>query len=239
MSSKLGPLYYGKENEVALRIYNQKNLSESVQSTIDSEVRDLITEAQTRCQKILHDNAAKVKVMAELLLAHETIYLEDINLVMEGKSAAAITKTMDERREKEIKMANDDRINDMLNQVEPLLKRSLEIAQLHLAENLVTEEHMQKLQRNCELAREYIRHTGKIPPIPTIDLESLDNYPTLVAYEVTTETKQQTAEPVKKTTPKKPTATKKPTAKKPTKETKDGNGSDKKTALHPQVPAHE
>jgi len=258
MSSKLGPLYYGKENEVALRIYNQKNLSESVQATIDAEIRDLITEAQTRAQKILRDNADKVKVMAELLLEHETIYSDDINLVMEGKSAQAITKIINERREKQTKIANDERTNEMINQINPLLQRSLDIAQLHLAENLVTEEHVQKLQQNCELAREYVRRTGKIPPIPTIDFESLEKYPSLVAVEepaktettdvekatakadnTKTPTDKPTATPKKTTAAKKATTTKKTVAKKSTKETDNGNRNDKEIATHPQVPAHE
>ena len=247
MSSKLGPLYYGKENEVALRLYNQKQLSESVQATIDAEIKDLIIEAQARCQKVLHDNAAKVKVMAELLLTNETIYLDDINLVMAGKSADTINQAMIERREKQVKMANDERTNDMLSQIEPLLERSMEIAKLHLAENLVTEEHMQQLRNNCELARKYIRHTGKIPPIPTIDFESLENYPSMVTIPTEqSETKAEvkdTAIPATKTTkpvtPKK-TVTKAHTTKKTTaKEKQDGNGNTKKTKAHPQIPAHE
>ena len=76
----------------------------------------------------------------------------------------------------------------MIEQIEPLLKRSLDIANLHLAENLVSAEHVQKLQNNCELAREYIRQTGKIPPIPTIDFESLEKYPSLVVIEKPAET---------------------------------------------------
>ena len=249
MSSKLGPLYYGKENEVALRLYNQKNLSESVQATIDAEIKDLITEAQTRCQKVLRDNADKVKVMAELLLKHETITSDDINLVMAGKSADGITQTMYERQIKQKQKANDERTNEMLKQIEPMLQRSIEIAKLHLTENLVTEEHIQKLRQNCELAREYVRQTGKIPPIPTIDFESLENYPSLVVIEKPANRQDQpkaTTTPTEKpATQKKAPAVKKPTAKKTTpatkstkKETDHGN-TDKKTATHPQVPTHE
>lgn len=247
MSSKLGPLYYGKENEVALRLYNQKNLSESVQATIDTEIKDLIIEAQNRCQKVLHDNAAKVKVMAELLLDNETIYLDDIDLVMAGKSANEINQAMNARREKQIKMANDERTNDLLSQIEPLLERSMEIANLHLAENLVTEEHIQKLRNNCELAREYVRRTGKIPPIPTIDFESLEHYASMVIIPAADEDKPQTtthkattsaAKTTKSTTKK--TVAKSATQKTTTKEKEDGkSGSDKKTASHPQVPTHE
>ncbi len=241
MSNKLGPLYYGKENEVALRIYNQKNISESVQATIDAEVKELITEAQTRCQKVLKDNAAKVKVMAELLLANETIYSDDINLVLEGKSTQAITKMMEARREKQTQIDNDDRIKALLSQLEPLLERSMQIANLHLAENLVTEDHIQKLRHNCELAREYVRQTSKIPPIPTIDLTSLEKYPSMVVVkptpttEKTTETKT-TVSTTKPTSTKKTTTVKKvtDTNKKTTKESdgKNGNGSNGKTASH-------
>ncbi len=243
MSSKLGPLYYGKENEVALRLYNQKNLSESVQATIDAEIKDLITEAQTRCQKVLHDNAAKVKVMAELLLANETIYGDDINLVLEGKSTQAITKIMNERRKKQVQIANDERINELLNQLEPLLTRSMEIANLHLTENLVTKEHVETLRQNCELARNYVRETGKIPPIPTIDFSSLKNYPLLVKVETSkAEVAVKDTTPVdKKPVTKKTTTKKVTTVKKTAKETDDGNGKgkDKKTTSHPEVPTHE
>ena len=247
MSNKLGPLYYGKESEVALRIYNQKNLSESVQAMIDSEIKDLINDALTRCQKLLHDNAAKVKVMAELLLANETIYSDDINLVMEGKSFDAITKVMNERKTKQDQVANDERINALLDEINPLLERSLEIAKLHLAENLITEDHLQTLRNNCELAREYVRQTSKIPPIPTIDFESLEKYPSLVAIEKPkAETDKTPADKTAAAPKKQPTTTKKTTTAKKTatsakttkaKATKDGN--DKKTASHPEVPAHE
>ena len=235
MSNKLGPLYYGKENEVALRIYNQKNISESVQAVIDTEIKDLINEALTRCQKLLHDNAAKVKVMAELLLANETIYSDDINLVMEGKSIKEIEKVMAERKEKQTQVANDERINSLLEQINPLLERSLEIAKLHLTENLISEEHYQTLEKNCELARNYVRETGTIPvAIPTIDFESLAKYPSLVKIEKTN-TEEPKAEN-KVVAPKKKTTTKRtPKAK----ATEDGKGNDKKTASHEEVPTNE
>ena len=244
MSSKLGPLYYGQENEVALRIYNQKNLSESVRSMIDAEVKDIINDALARCQKILHDNSAKVKVMAELLLANETIYSDDINLVMAGKSTNEIAKIITERKEKQTQMANDERIDGLIEQINPLLNRSLDIARLHLAENLISAEHMQTLEKHCELAREYVRQTGKIPPIPTIDLESLENYANLVKVEkpaAPAPTATETPTPTKKRTTTR-TTTKKPTttnAKKTTKAKVEKDGNNKKAEAHKEVPVHE
>lgn len=245
MSSKLGPLYYGQENEVALRIYNQKNLSESVRAIIDAEVKDLINDALTRCQKLLRDNSAKVKVMAELLLANETIYSDDINLVMAGKSAAEIAKAITERKEKQAQTANDERLDALIEQINPLLKRSLDIAKLHLAENLVSEEDMRTLEKHCEMARDYIRQTGKIPPIPTIDRESLNNYAELVKVETpaSEEVKAAATTPApakKRTTAKKTTnTTAKTTTKKTTKAKAEQNGNDKEVKANDEVPAHE
>lgn len=208
MSEKLGPLYYGQEDEVALRVANHKQFSETLQATIDGEVKSLINEAMTNCQKILRDNAAKVKVMAELLLANETIYSEDIAMIMDGKSVDAITKAIGERREKQKKSLTDARVKSLLDQLNPLLERSLEIANLHLAEKLVTTEHINKLRQNCDLAREYVQKHLQLPPIPTIDLESLANYPTLLAEKTPKATTTQTEKTTQRTKKDEPKSTK-------------------------------
>lgn len=215
MSDKLGPLFYGKEDEVALRVYNHKQHSEALQSTIDGEIKTLINNAMTQCKKILTDNAAKVKVMAEVLLANETIDSNDIDLVMQGKSAAEINKNVASRQKAAQKTADDARINAMLAQLNPILERSMEIAKLHLEEKLVTEEHLQKLAKNCELARQYVREHIKMPPIPTIDFASLEKYESLVTVNKPSTTPKTTTKgtknadttkkPTKKAAPKNPT----------------------------------
>lgn len=181
MSEKLGPLFYGKEDEVALRVYNHKQVSESLQSTIDAEIKALITNAMTQCQKLLRDNADKVKVMAELLLNNETIYGDDINMVMAGKTVKEIGQAITTRREQQAKATTDEKINALLEQLEPLLTRALEIAQLHLEQKLVTEEHIKQLKQHCDLARDFVRKNQKMPPIPTIDFVSLDKYTSQLA----------------------------------------------------------
>ena len=181
MSEKLGPLFYGKEDEVALRVYNHKQVSEALQSTIDAEIKALITNAMTQCQKLLRDNAAKVKVMAELLLNNETIYGDDINMVMAGKSVKEIEQAITTRREQQAKASTNEQIDALLSQLEPLLTRAMEIAELHLEQKLVTEEHIKQLKQHCDLARDFVRKHQKMPPLPTIDFESLEKYPSQLA----------------------------------------------------------
>ena len=208
---------------------------------IDAEIKDLINDALTRCQKLLRDNAAKVKVMAELLLANETIYSEDINLVMAGKSTKEIAKAINERKEKQTQTANDERIDALIEQINPLLNRSLEIAKLHFAENLVSEEDLKTLEKHCDMAREYIRQTGKIPAIPTIDHDSLTNYADLVKIEkpVVTEVKTEAATtPAKKKTAAKKTTTAS-TAKRTTKAKVENDGNNTEVKANDEVPTHE
>lgn len=226
MSEKLGPLFYGKEDEVALRVYNHKQLSESLQSTIDNEIKALINNAMVQCKKILTENAAKVKVMANVLLANETIYSDDINLIMQGKTEKEINKNITDRQEAATKTANDARVNAILAQLNPILERSMEIAQLHLAEKLVTEEHIQKLVKNCELARQYAREQIKMPPIPTIDFASLDKYPSLVTVEKTSAPDQDATDSKPSSTTKAKTTT--------TKGAKNANTTRKPRAKAPQ-----
>jgi len=91
---------------------------------------------------------------------------------------------------------------------------------------------MKTLEKNCELAREYVRQTGKIPPIPTIDMESLEKYPNLVKVE--NAVKEEKTSPIKNKT-----TTKKTTVRKTTKTKEEKDGTTKKVEAHKEVPTHE
>ena len=104
---------------------------------------------------------------------------------------------------------------------------------------------MRTLEKHCEMARDYIRQIGKIPPIPTIDRESLNNYAELVKVETpaSEEVKAAATTPApakKRTTAKKTTnTTAKTTTKKTTKAKAEQNGNDKEVKANDEVPAHE
>jgi cell division protease FtsH len=97
MSEKLGPLYYGKEDEIALRMYNSKQTSEQLQSIIDSEIRAIITNAEKTARDILTKYKTNVEVMTEVLLDCETIYSDDITLILEGKNAETVLVEKEKR----------------------------------------------------------------------------------------------------------------------------------------------
>jgi cell division protease FtsH len=76
MSSKLGPRTFGKREELVFlgrEIHEQRNYSEKVATEIDEEVHKLIQKAHTTAMKILTDNKERLKLIADRLMAKETI----------------------------------------------------------------------------------------------------------------------------------------------------------------------
>ena len=76
MSDKLGPRTFGKREELVFlgrEIHEQRNYSEKVAEEIDDEVKTLIQGAYDTAKKILSKNKERLKLIAERLLAKETI----------------------------------------------------------------------------------------------------------------------------------------------------------------------
>jgi len=76
MSGKLGPRTFGKREELVFlgrEIHEQRNYGEKVAMLIDKEVDALIQKAYTTARKILTDNKERLKLIADRLMAKETI----------------------------------------------------------------------------------------------------------------------------------------------------------------------
>ncbi len=89
LSDKMGPLAYGEEQqEVFLgksASQNNKNISNETVSSIDTEIRKIIDTQYTRATKLIKDNLDKMHLMADALMKYETIDVEQIDQIMEGK----------------------------------------------------------------------------------------------------------------------------------------------------------
>ncbi|MCH5164965.1 MAG: ATP-dependent zinc metalloprotease FtsH [Clostridiales bacterium] len=99
MSSKVGPVYYGGSQEVFLgRDYQtQHSYSEAIAAQIDAEVRRLLDEAHDKAVKILSENRKIMENMARVLLECETIYSEEVDMLMDGASPEEVKKALNER----------------------------------------------------------------------------------------------------------------------------------------------
>ena len=88
LSERLGPLTYSEEEgEVFLghSVTQHKTVSDQTQDLIDEEVRSIIDRNYQRSTKILEENEQRLHVMASALIRYETIDVEQIKDIMEGR----------------------------------------------------------------------------------------------------------------------------------------------------------
>src|SRR5207237_9656692 len=76
MSEKLGPLQYGKTDELIFlgrQIQEERNYSEDVAKIIDSEVHDIVDRARQRAYEVLTQNRDKLDLVVNKLIEQETL----------------------------------------------------------------------------------------------------------------------------------------------------------------------
>jgi len=178
MSEKLGPLYYGKHDEIALRMYENARHSEVLQSTIDNEIKAFVLVAEKTARDLLKANASKVHVMANVLLERETIYAEDIDIIMQGKNEKTVIAEMEKREKVTLAQEKKDRAESNLVGLEQQLRVTMETASVLLENNIIDLETIAKLEANMKLARKIVSEGGRLDFIPTLD--NIDSYANLV-----------------------------------------------------------
>ena len=89
LSEKMGPLKYDEGGEEVFlgRTAAQASTAVSGETArqIDEEVRSIIDECYARAEQILEDNRDKLDIMADALMAYETIDTHQIDAIMEGR----------------------------------------------------------------------------------------------------------------------------------------------------------
>lgn len=88
LSEKVGPLTLGSNDEEVFlghSITRHKDISEATSSVVDAEVRLIIERNYQRAEQILKKNIEKLHNMAEALIKFETIGIDQIQDIMDGK----------------------------------------------------------------------------------------------------------------------------------------------------------
>ena len=98
MSEKVGPISYGSDKEVFIGrdMASHVNYSEETAAIIDEEIRKIVDDGLQKARKLLSENKKLLDNMARLLVERETIYSEEVEMLMEGKSVEEIMAFMDE-----------------------------------------------------------------------------------------------------------------------------------------------
>ena len=100
MSEKIGPVNYGDNDQIFVgRDYQTRaNYSESMAALIDSEIETIIKDAYKKATELLSANKRLLDVMARVLIENETIYQDEVDMIMAGKSAAEVGAYIEERQ---------------------------------------------------------------------------------------------------------------------------------------------
>ena len=98
MSEKVGPISYGSDKEVFIGrdMASHVSYSEETAAIIDEEIRSIIDGGLKKARKLLAENKKLLDNMARLLVERETIFTEEVDMLMEGKSVEEIMAFMDE-----------------------------------------------------------------------------------------------------------------------------------------------
>ena len=117
MSDKIGPVNYGSDDQIFVgRDYQTRTVySEALAKLIDEEVQSIIKAGREKALDLLTANKDKLDLMARLLIEKETIYSEEVNMIMKGESFEAIVdymeKTAEEQRLDPFHIGNKDEGN--------------------------------------------------------------------------------------------------------------------------------
>ncbi len=87
MSEKLGPLQYGKTDELIFlgrQIQEEKNYSEETSKLIDSEVHDIVDRARRRAYELLTQYRSLLDVVVARLIEQETLSSDEFNNLVDG-----------------------------------------------------------------------------------------------------------------------------------------------------------
>ena len=95
MSEKLGPLTFGKKEEMIFlgrEIAQHRDYSEDTAVKIDDEVTSIVTENYARVKQLLTDNISTLHRLAEMLLERESLDTDDIDKIVNGEQLEPLEK---------------------------------------------------------------------------------------------------------------------------------------------------
>ena len=101
MNKTLGPLALGGDDEqvfLGKEFSRSRPFSEQTAQVIDTEIRDLVVEAESRAARLLGENRAKLEALSEALLDYEVLDDTEIDEVLAGRKLTRETVTDNEDR---------------------------------------------------------------------------------------------------------------------------------------------
>ena len=158
MSKKLGFLSLDSDGQVFIgRDYQTKNdFSEKLAAEADEEVRKILNHNYERATKLLTENEDLLHEMANLLLDQETINKEEVDMLLEGKSAKEIAEYMKEKAEKQRAKEAEFRKTQEQEKKKQMLEDKVKEGEKLVMAGIITKEEFEsiKAKYQAELEQE-------------------------------------------------------------------------------------
>ena len=152
MSEKLGFLSFGKNNEVFIgRDYQVQNqYSEATAKIIDEEIKKIIDDNYKKAKALLESKRKLLDSMSELLLKEETIYAEEVDDLIAGKTAEEITARLHERAEKRKEKEDEIRKEQELVKSAQMQELKIKAAEALRQAGVIGETEFEKLKEDYD-----------------------------------------------------------------------------------------
>lgn len=164
MSDKFGFMNFSSEEEIFVgRDYQSKNnYSEKTQSEIDEEIKKILDYNYERATKILKENSEIIKNMAEILLERETIYTEEVDMLVQGKSKQEVAEHMDKQLEARQQKENEAKRKQEIEKQIKEADMKLQTAKMYLKNQIISEQEYNAIEaeRNAKVRQLEIELNG-------------------------------------------------------------------------------
>ncbi|MCI5064470.1 ATP-dependent zinc metalloprotease FtsH [bacterium] len=102
MSEKMGPVHYAtSEGEVFLgkEVGKSSDFSQSIQESLDAEIRRILDEQYKIAEKLIHENLDTLHSLAQAAIERETLNADDIEKIIRGEELPPFEKRVSEDEE--------------------------------------------------------------------------------------------------------------------------------------------
>ena len=213
MSKNLGFISLESNEQLFIgRDYQTKNsFSEKLASEADDEIRNIIDYNYKRAKKILSDNQELLNEMAALLLDKETINKEEVDMLVEGKSAKEVAAFMEKKEKERIEREKKYRQEQQQQARLAAFKQKLQEGEKLYQSGIITKEEFEAIKKAYEEKSQNEQEEIKEPVEIVISQgkDVIDQEKEKSDKESNKTSKKQSSEKAEKTAPKKTTKKKK------------------------------
>lgn len=152
MSEKLGFMSFGSNNQVFIgRDYQTQNqYSDATARIIDDEIKSILDNCYAKAKKLLESKRALLDSMSNLLLAEETIYAEEVDELIAGKSSEEISKSLHEKAEKRKEKEDEIRKEQEYIKLEKMQSLKIKAAEALKDAGVIGEDEFKKLKEEYD-----------------------------------------------------------------------------------------